>query len=79
MDSFQPIEVASKLADTALAVDPSVVDALTTLHTLRSEHVRDSPFKSLTSSSMGTTGHSALPGELRHFLSTYGQRLHQLS
>lgn len=72
IDSFQPIKVASKGADMAGAVDPIIVEALTTMPTLRSEHLRSSPFKSLTSSSTEERD-AALPGELVHFLSSYGQ------
>lgn len=69
-DSFQPLKVASKSADMAAAVDPMVIDVLTTVQTLRREHVRDSPFKSLTTCSTRERD-LALPGELAHFLSSY--------
>lgn len=72
VDSFQPVKVATKSADLALAVDPMVVESLTTVRALRNEHLRDSPFKSLTGSSM-LERDAALPGELAHFLATYGQ------
>lgn len=71
-DSFQPLKVASKAADTMSAVDPILIEALSTLPALRSEHLRDSPFKSLTTSSTRERD-EALSGELVHFITTYGQ------
>ena len=72
VDSFQLVETASRAVDRQLAVDADLLQELSSLQTLRREHVRQSVFKDMASSTWQQR-EDQLDGELRHCVGMYGQ------
>ncbi|KAL3893007.1 MAG: hypothetical protein SGPRY_014566, partial [Prymnesium sp.] len=73
-DSFEAVEPATRVADRQLAVSADMLQELTTVATLRREHVRDSIFNFQGHHfAMLLAREHDLAGELRCFVSQYGQ------